>query len=286
MAMDERGLGKKLQSARLAAGLTQQQLCHKANLSFSTLTKIERGAIKSPSVFTIQAIADALGLSLDELTGHLSSSVIHSRRTLKQTKTGVSFVYFDVNGCLVYFCQRAFDKLALDTGAHLETIEATFWHYTDQVCRGDMSLEDFNVKLAEQLGVSSLKWQDYYLKNLEQINEMQDLLVWAAENYKVGLLTNTMPGLISAMRRNNQLPNIAYDAVIDSSVVRAIKPEAKIYEIAEKHAGCSPEEILLIDDSRANLMAAERLGWHVMWFDDSRAKISTARAKEILVPMS
>jgi transcriptional regulator with XRE-family HTH domain len=63
MAMDEKGLGKQLQSARQKAGLTQQQLCHKANLSFSTLTKIERGAIKSPSIFTIQSIASALGIS-------------------------------------------------------------------------------------------------------------------------------------------------------------------------------------------------------------------------------
>ena len=65
--MDEKGLGQKLQEARQKAGLTQQQLCHQANLSFSTLTKIERGAIKSPSIFTVQSIAGALGVGLDEL---------------------------------------------------------------------------------------------------------------------------------------------------------------------------------------------------------------------------
>lgn len=107
--MDERGLGHRLQKARLAAGLTQQQLCHKANLSFSTLTKIERGAIKSPSIFTIQSIAHALNLSLDELIGS------EGKKKLHKTKSGVSFIYFDVNGCLVYFYQRAFDKLAIDT---------------------------------------------------------------------------------------------------------------------------------------------------------------------------
>src|SRR5690554_1245969 len=57
MAMDEKGLGKRLQLARQSAGLTQQALCHKAELSYSTLTKIERGAIKAPSIFTIQNIA-------------------------------------------------------------------------------------------------------------------------------------------------------------------------------------------------------------------------------------
>ena len=67
--MDEKGLGKRLQEARQAAGLTQQQLCQKANLSFSTLAKIERGAIKSPSIFTVRAIAEALNSTVDQLIG-------------------------------------------------------------------------------------------------------------------------------------------------------------------------------------------------------------------------
>src|ERR1700746_2606347 len=98
--MDEKSLGKRLQVARQAAGLTQQQLCQKANLSFSTLTKIERGAIKAPSIFTVQAIAGALGSSLDVLVGS-GGRPVTPNRTLQQTKSGVRFVYFDVNGCLV-----------------------------------------------------------------------------------------------------------------------------------------------------------------------------------------
>ena len=45
--MNEVGLGKALQLARLSKGLTQQQLCQRADLSYSTLAKIERGAIKA-----------------------------------------------------------------------------------------------------------------------------------------------------------------------------------------------------------------------------------------------
>jgi transcriptional regulator with XRE-family HTH domain len=67
--VDEKSLGARLQLARQNAGLTQQVMCHKANLSYSTLAKIERGAIKSPSIFTIRSIAEVLGTSLDELVG-------------------------------------------------------------------------------------------------------------------------------------------------------------------------------------------------------------------------
>lgn len=280
--MDEKGLGKQLQAARQAGGLTQQQLCQRANLSFSTLTKIERGAIKSPSIFTIQSIADALGVGLDELVGEASSG--RSKRKLHKTKSGSSFIYFDVNGCLVHFYQRAFVQLAAATGAPPDVVETVFWHYNDEVCRGIISLDDFNAKLAERLQVPKIRWQDYYLETVEPITQMQDLLVWAAERYKVGLMTNIMPGLLNSMRSAGQLPKVTYDAIIDSSEVAAIKPEAKMYEIAQERAGCPPSEILFIDDSRVNLTAAESLGWHVLWFDDSRPEESAARVLEALEP--
>jgi HAD superfamily hydrolase (TIGR01509 family) len=287
--MDEKGLGKRLQGARQAAGLTQQQLCQRANLSFSTLTKIERGAIKSPSIFTISSIAGALGLSLDELVGSAvgpssAASPALPQRNLLKTKSGVSFVYFDVNGCLVHFYQRAFAQLALETGAPSDVVETAFWHYNDDVCRGIISLSDFNAKLAERLGVEQVDWQKYYLNTVEPIIQMQEVLHWASERYKVGLLTNIMPGLLAAMRRDNHLPNIQYDSIVDSSEVAAIKPEAKIYEIAQQQADTPANEILLIDDSRVNLMAAERLGWHVLWFDDSRPDESVERVRQALEP--
>jgi putative hydrolase of the HAD superfamily len=290
--MDERGngqprsevaLGKKLQAARQAAGLTQQQLCHRANLSFSTLTKIERGAIKSPSIFTIQSIAGALNSSLDDLVGSPALTK-HDNRTLHKTKSGVSFIYFDVNGCLVHFYQRAFAQLALETGAPSDVVETAFWHYNDEVCRGIITIDDFNAKLADRLGVESVNWQKYYLDTVEPIAQMQELVQWASERYKVGLMTNIMPGLLNAMRKDGRIPNIQYDAIIDSSEVAAIKPEEKIYEVAMERAGCDPSEILLIDDSRVNLMAAERLDWHVLWFDDSRAEEAVERVRNALEP--
>jgi putative hydrolase of the HAD superfamily len=277
--MDERGLGKQLQAARQAAGLTQQQLCSMANLSFSTLTKIERGAIKAPSIFTIQAIAGALRLSLDELVGEATPA-----KTLSKTKRGVSFIYFDVNGCLVHFYQRAFAELSKLHDIPSDIVETAFWHYNDDACRGVLTLKDFNAKLAERLSVKSVDWQKYYLETVEPIEEMQKLLEWAAERYKVGLLTNIMPGLLNAMIKAQILPNLKYDAIVDSSEVGAIKPEPKVYEIAQERAGVPAEEILIIDDSRVNLMAAEKLNWHVLWFDDSRPVESTARAREVLEP--
>ncbi len=278
MAMDEKGLGKHLQAARQKAGLTQQQLCQQANLSFSTLTKIERGAIRAPSIFTIQAIAGALGTNLDELIG----AATPERRNLLKTKSGVSFIYFDINGSLVHFFQRAFTNIAQETGAPADVIESTYWHFNDEVCRGTMSLQDYDQAMKERLQVDNFDWKRYYLDAVEPIEPLQELLRWASERYRVGLLTNIMPGFVSAMLSSGKLPNIHYDAIVDSSEVGTIKPDPKIYEIATERAAVPPEEILLIDDTRANLVAASQLGWHVSLFDDYQQDDSIAKLRATL----
>jgi FMN phosphatase YigB (HAD superfamily)/DNA-binding XRE family transcriptional regulator len=277
--MDEKGLGRRLQDVRAKAGLTQQALCHRAGLSYSTLTKIERGAIKAPSIFTIQSIALALGIGLDELMGTGSAAI---QRQKRRSKSGVTFVYFDINGCLVRFYHRAFTRLAEVSGAPADVIETTFWHYNDEVCRGDMTMDEFNEAFAVALGIEKLDWLEYYLEAIDPIEEMHDVVRWVGDNYKVGLLTNIMPGFVEVMRKQGILPNIRYDAIVDSSEVKAIKPEAKIYEVAAQKAGCAPSEILLVDDSRTNVMAAEKQGWHVLWFDDYSTDESIKRIKDAL----
>ncbi len=281
--MDEKGLGVRLQQARKTAGMTQQVLCHQANLSYSTLAKIERGAIKAPSIFTIQSIAQALDISLDDLMGtRVSSSLQAPAKSV--SKHGVRFVYFDINGCLVHFFHQAFGRLAEDAGVSQDSVESIFWYYNDAVCRGTMSMDDFNQALAARVGLPSVDWESYYLDAVAATPGMADLVRWTAERYRVGLLTNIMPGFVRSLREHGLLPDVAYDVIVDSSEVGTIKPEARIFQIAQERAGVSPHEILFIDDDRANIMAADQHGWHVMWCDDFHPEETIARVMATLEP--
>lgn len=279
MAMDEKGLGRQLQEARRASGLTQQELCQKAGLSYSTLAKIERGAIKSPSIFTIQNIATALGIGMDVLLGH----TVQAAPAKKVTKSGVRFIYFDLNGLLVYFPQPAIARLSEESGVPIDIIEAICWEYDDAVCVGDKTLEEFNAALSERLAMP-VDWKEYYLDAVEPVPGAAELVAWTTENYHTGLLTNTMPGFVDAMKERALIPDVAYDAIIDSSQVRARKPESLIYEVAEAQAGFPAPEILLIDDTRANLIAAKQHGWHTIWFDYHRPEESVAAIRRALEP--
>lgn len=282
--MDETALAKRLQLARRRAGLTQQELCQKAGLSYSTLAKIERGAIRSPSVFTVASIAAATQTPLEDLLD-LKSRGLNSptpAEPKKRSKTGVRFVYFDANGVLVRFFHRAFSEIARQSSRSADVIETLFWRHNDSVCRGQMSLPDFNKIIGQELELKDFDWQDYYMKNIDPMPEIDKLVKWVALHYEVGILSNNMPGFIEEMRQQKIIPDVDYTAIVDSSKVGSVKPETHIYEIAEELAGVEPKEILLIDDSRTNLTAADRLGWHVLWFDDLHPEESIQRAKQSL----
>ncbi len=59
-------IGLRVQAFRKARGLTQEALAEAAGRSVDTLSLIERGRIL-PSIDTLVAVADGLGLSLAEL---------------------------------------------------------------------------------------------------------------------------------------------------------------------------------------------------------------------------
>jgi FMN phosphatase YigB (HAD superfamily) len=278
--MEEKGLGRRIGEARRKANLTQQELCQKTGLSYSTLAKIERGAIKSPSIFTIQQIAEALGQSIDVIMG--TSGPAAEKPAKKRSLAGIEFVYFDINGCLVRFFHKAFTRIAHDTGAAPDKVESAFWHYNDAVCRGEIDLEEFNRILAEKFDVRQFDWAKYYIDEVETVDGMAELISWVHQHSKLGLLSNIMPGLIEKLTAKGLIPDTQYDSIIDSSEVGAIKPEAKIYQIATDKAGVEAGSILLVDDSRTNLMAAEKYGWKVLWFDDYRPSESIARIKQTL----
>lgn len=63
----ERGeqLGRVLREARGSQSMVT--VAAAAGISVETLRKIERGRVPTPAFFTVAAIADTVGLSLDEL---------------------------------------------------------------------------------------------------------------------------------------------------------------------------------------------------------------------------
>ena len=61
-------LAKNIRRLRGKKNISQDKLSKLAGIALNTIIKIETGLIKNPKIETVQNIADAFGISLDELT--------------------------------------------------------------------------------------------------------------------------------------------------------------------------------------------------------------------------
>lgn len=62
-------LAENIRKLRIKKGLSQEKLARLADISNNTLIKIEIGMAKEPTITTVTKIANALGVSIDELVG-------------------------------------------------------------------------------------------------------------------------------------------------------------------------------------------------------------------------
>jgi transcriptional regulator with XRE-family HTH domain len=63
----ESNIGENIKKRRTKLGLSQEDFAQKSGVKYTTLTKIETGVIKTPSVVIMAKIAKALGVSIEEL---------------------------------------------------------------------------------------------------------------------------------------------------------------------------------------------------------------------------
>ncbi len=66
--MKEKTIGQKIKVWRIKKELTQEGLARKADIPYTTLSKIENDVIKNPTLDTITKITNGLDISLNELT--------------------------------------------------------------------------------------------------------------------------------------------------------------------------------------------------------------------------
>ncbi|MGR4864271.1 HAD family hydrolase [Caulobacter sp. LARHSG274] len=62
-----------------------------------------------------------------------------------------------------------------------------------------------------------------------------------------------------------------FRAAVVSAEERVIKPQPRIYEIVLERTGLAPADLLFVDDSAANIAAAQAMGFHTHHFTDPAA---------------
>ena len=67
MSKEKSTIGKNIKKYRKKLGISQDKLSKLSGMTFHTITKIESGATTDPRIETVKKIADALGVSIDDL---------------------------------------------------------------------------------------------------------------------------------------------------------------------------------------------------------------------------
>jgi FMN phosphatase YigB (HAD superfamily) len=158
------------------------------------------------------------------------------------------------------------------------------WHkYDDQVCRGNITPNELWELYQKELGFKeNLDFIDYWVSNFVKIKETHDLMSELVRmGIPIGLLTNIYLGVFDKALENGYIPRLSYSNVVQSCEVGAVKPERRIYEIAQNRLNIPPDNILFIDDKQKFLDPAKELGWNVLQFDenDVQNSISQIRAQ-------
>jgi len=277
-SLEIKKFNQKIRSLREAAKLTQQGLAARAGISLSTLTKLEEGTTKAPSATVLFKLAQALNFDIDEV---LDDSRSPQPQPLK---TSFKFIYFDVGGVLVHTESAFLQPLSVRLNRPLDAVRQVYHTYIRVACHGKISLEDMQVLMMLKLGVRFIGKNKHYLfkhwvDDMSPILETHRFAAELASRYPLGLLTDTVDGWVEQMLAKDLLPPLNFKAIIKSSDVGFVKPEAAIFELATKQAGVRPEEILFIDDRRINVKGARAYGWQAEWFNELKPQASIARIK-------
>ena len=89
--------------------------------------------------------------------------------------------------------------------------------------------------------------------------------------YKTGLISNAWGDLRDFIAREKF--DDAFDKMIISAEVGAMKPEAKIFQIALEQFGVKPEEAVFVDDFLINVEGAEKVGMKAIHFKDPESAL-------------
>ncbi|MBI4065427.1 HAD-IA family hydrolase [Candidatus Gottesmanbacteria bacterium] len=195
----------------------------------------------------------------------------------------IKFIYFDV-GSVLLDNDIAMQKLAVHVNHQYEEIRNFFDSHCEKANRGEITTKQYmNLFHAvfdyfHPTGDLADIWTDFQ----EPIAPMHKLVGEVHKEYRVGIFSNAELGIMDLEMRKGLVPSIDWNAIIVSADHKIIKPEKKIYEIAQKASGVSHKEILFVDDREENVRVAQMFGWKGVVFDPLRPKKSIKEIKKIL----
>jgi len=199
----------------------------------------------------------------------------------------VEAVVFDVGRVLVQWDMRHLFAKLIDDPAELDWFLANVvteaWHFTHDA---GAELDEMVAGLKAKHPAYSAHIDAYATRFAETIPgpvagtaELVERL--AAQGVPLYALTNFAAPFFREFRAATPVMAHFRDIVV-SGDEKCVKPDARIYEIAERRFGHPPETLLFIDDNAANITAAAARGWQTHLFVDAQTLEADLGARGLL----
>ena len=171
----------------------------------------------------------------------------------------ITLLALDYGGVVAHFISdddlQAMSEL---TSFDHQTFLDRYWRYRAEYDRDTYSLTEYWALVLK--GAEDLIPEISALDLAGWSNFDDELISWAKEqNLPIALLSNMATPMFEALQTKAKWPAI-FDYHIISGKLKVNKPERAIYEHLIKESNVHPSEILFLDDMKANVEGAQRLG--------------------------
>ncbi len=111
----------------------------------------------------------------------------------------------------------------------------------------------------------NLRWVEGFKRNAKPIMSTIGLINGLNKTHKVVLLTNVSYSRLAELK-DTYLKLVKVKTIFASCDLKLRKPEPAIYEYVLKQMKVKPGEVVFVDDQIENVIGAEKLGIHAIWF--------------------
>lgn len=198
-------------------------------------------------------------------------------------KTKIKAVVFDAGGVLVDW-ETICRKFAAEAGINEVKFFKVFLDLSfDSKTGSDLgkiTTDEFFQKLATTLGMVK-KWKSWrrrFARGFKRIEPTYKLLDLLKGKFRLAILSNSKKDLIAEWEDIGRIKQY-FTLVIDSSEVKLIKPDPRIFILTYQKLKLKPEECLFVDDDEKNIKAAQKLGFQTVHFTDPKTGVALVKKK-------
>lgn len=200
------------------------------------------------------------------------------------SNTKLTHIFFDVGGVVIkdFSGTNKWEEMLHSMGVNAGNKERFLevWNkYKHRRCI-DYDIDLMVDELRDDVGLElsdDFSFLDEFVSRFNPNPSILPVLKYARENCKIGLITNMYPRMLDKIfKRGDLMPDIAWDYIIDSSVIKLEKPSREIFKFALEESGAGKDDkILFVDNSEEHLVEPEKLGWGTFLYDPTNPNISS-----------